>query len=234
MSQQEFYETVQRQEEYMENYQELSQQLDAHHKQKFSDIYQTNVNDKTEARDGLTYLSWAWAWAEFKKHFPRASYEVVKNEQGLPYFESDIGAMVYTRVWADNVEHEMWLPVMNSTNKAMRKEAYTYTTKGGDRRVEAYTMFDINKTIMRCLVKNLAMFGLGLYIYAGEDLPDVEIDITSIVKRVTDSKNMDELKANYKQALIECGSDNNAKNAVIKATNEMKSLFDQPTVSEGA
>lgn len=234
MSQQEFYETVQRQEEYMENYTELSKELDAHHKTKFTEIYSLNVNDKTEARDGLTYLSWAWAWAEFKKAYPRASYEVIKNEQGLPYFESDIGAMVYTRVYADNVEHEMWLPVMNSTNKAMRKEAYTYTTKSGSRTVEGYTMFDINKTIMRCLVKNLAMFGLGLYIYAGEDLPDVELDVTSIVKRVTDSKNLDELKANYKQALTECGSNNDAKAAVIKATNEMKSLFDQPATGEGA
>ena len=234
MSQQEFYETVQREEEQMEQYTEMSNKLDIHHKQKFTEIYSLNVNDKTEQRSGLTYLSWAWAWAEFKKAFPRASYEVVKNEQGLPYFESDIGAMVYTRVWADNVEHEMWLPVMDGANKAMRKEAYTYSTKNGDKRVEAYTMFDINKTIMRCLVKNLAMFGLGLYIYAGDDLPDVEIDVTSIVKRVTDSKSMDELKANYKQALIECGNDNNAKNAVIKATNEMKSLFDEPKPSEGA
>jgi hypothetical protein len=66
----------------------------------------------------------------------------------------------------------MWLPVMDGANKAMKAEAYTYTTKYGEKDVEPASMFDINKTIMRCLVKNLAMFGLGLYIYAGEDLPE--------------------------------------------------------------
>ena len=66
----------------------------------------------------------------------------------------------------------MWLPVMDGANKAMRKEGYSYTTRYGEKQVAAATMFDINKTLMRCLVKNLAMFGMGIYIYAGEDLPE--------------------------------------------------------------
>jgi DNA-directed RNA polymerase subunit RPC12/RpoP len=66
----------------------------------------------------------------------------------------------------------MWLPVMDANNKAMKRCAYTYQTRNGDRRVESMTMFDVNKTVMRCLVKNLGMFGLGLYIYSGEDLPE--------------------------------------------------------------
>jgi DNA-directed RNA polymerase subunit RPC12/RpoP len=66
----------------------------------------------------------------------------------------------------------MWLPVMDNANKSMKLEAYTYNTRQGDKTVEAISMFDINKAVMRCLVKNLAMFGLGLYIYAGEDLPE--------------------------------------------------------------
>ena len=94
------------------------------------------------------------------------------------------GYMVYTKVTIDGITHEMWLPVMDGANKAMKSLPYTYKVKeyangrwtGGytDKIVEAATMFDINKTIMRCLVKNLAMFGLGLYIYAGEDLPITE------------------------------------------------------------
>jgi hypothetical protein len=88
--------------------------------------------------------------------------------------------MVYTRVEIDGVAHEMWLPVMDGANKALKSEPYTYkSTKwvAGkrtevDKTVEAATMTDINKTIMRCLTKNLAMFGLGLYIYAGEDMPE--------------------------------------------------------------
>ena len=88
--------------------------------------------------------------------------------------------MVYTEVSADGITHEMWLPVMNASNKSMKLEPYAYQVWDKDKKqyvdktVQAATMFDINKTIMRCLVKNLAMFGLGLYIYAGEDVPESE------------------------------------------------------------
>ena len=80
--------------------------------------------------------------------------------------------MVYTSVTAGGLTYEMWLPVMDNANKSMKLNAYTYSTRNGDKTVEAISMFDINKAVMRCLVKNLAMFGLGLYIYAGEDLPE--------------------------------------------------------------
>ena len=88
--------------------------------------------------------------------------------------------MVYTEVTADNQTYEMWLPVMDAKNKAMREQPYTYQVYDSykktyiEKTVQAATMFDINKAIMRCLVKNLAMFGLGLYVYAGEDLSNEE------------------------------------------------------------
>lgn len=138
----------------------------------FNELRSINVNDKVEKKDNLSYLSWAWAWDAFKQACPGATYEVVKDANGLPYFASPAGVMVYTKVTVDGITHEMWLPVMDGKNKAMKDEPYQYTTRSGPRTVEAYTMFDINKTIMRCLVKNLAMFGLALYIYAGEDLPE--------------------------------------------------------------
>lgn len=136
-----------------------------------------DVNDKTEKKSNgtteLTYLSWAWAWQEVKKQYPDASYEIEKFENNLPYvYDEQTGYMVFTKVTIEDITHEMWLPVMDGANKAMKSQPYTYKTKYGDKRVEAATMFDINKTIMRCLTKNLAMFGLGLYIYAGEDLPE--------------------------------------------------------------
>jgi hypothetical protein len=141
---------------------------------KFEELYNLNVNGKTEQKNGLTYLSWAWAWAEFKKVYPDATYEVVKFD-GLPYAcDDDTGYMVYTKVTADGITHEMWLPVMDGANHAMKSERYEIQTKYKKITVEAATMFDVNKTIMRCLTKNLAMFGLGLYIYAGEDLPETE------------------------------------------------------------
>ena len=141
---------------------------------KFEELYNLNVNAKTEKKNGLTYLSWAWAWAEFKKVYPDATYEVVKFD-GLPYaFDPNTGYMVYTKVTAEGITHEMWLPVMDGANHAMKAQSYEIATKYKKIPVEPATMFDVNKTIMRCLTKNLAMFGLGLYIYAGEDLPEEE------------------------------------------------------------
>ena len=142
-------------------------------REKFQELYSKNVNEYVEKKNGLSYLSWSYAWAEFKKIYPDATYEVKKDAEGRCYFgDEDIGYMVYTSVTAGGITYEMWLPVMDANNKAMKRIAYTYATRSGDRRVEPMTMFDVNKTVMRCLVKNLAMFGLGLYIYAGEDLPE--------------------------------------------------------------
>jgi len=142
-------------------------------KKTFLELRKINVNDKVERKEGLTYLSWAYAWDEFKQVCPDATYEVIKNPQtNLPYFESDCGVMVYTKVTASGMTHEMWLPVMDSSNKAMKSHPYKYQTRAGEKTVQAFTMFDVNKTIMRCFVKNLAMFGFALYIFAGEDLPD--------------------------------------------------------------
>ena len=123
---------------------------------KFEEIYSINVNDKTEKKGNLTYLSWAWAWAEFKKRFPTATYTVDKFDGTYCTGNDKLGYMVRTEVFADDLTYEMWLPIMDMRNNA----------------ILAPKMTDVNKTIMRCLTKNLAMFGLGLYIYAGEDLPE--------------------------------------------------------------
>jgi hypothetical protein len=140
----------------------------------FATLSAINLNDKVEKKSNLTYLSWTYAWSEVKKHYPDANYEVVFFD-GLPYsYDQNTGYMVFTKVTIEGQTHMMWLPVMDGTNKAMKLSEYTYATRYGDKTVEAATMFDINKAIMRCLVKNLAMFGLGIYIYAGEDLPEGE------------------------------------------------------------
>lgn len=154
----------------------------------FNKLFAINCNDKTEKKNNgsteLTYLSWCYAWSEVKKLYPNARYEILKfGENKLPYvFDEKTGYMVFTRVEIEEIEHEMWLPVMDSANKAMKDKPYTYKVKKYnsntrqyefiEKEVQPATMFDINKTIMRCLTKNLAMFGLGLYIYAGEDLPE--------------------------------------------------------------
>lgn len=171
----------------------------------FETLNGLNVNEHTEKKkvDGkteLTYLSWPWAWAEVKKRYPDAHYEIKRGKNGLPYVcDPCTGYMVFTSVTIEGITHDMWLPVMDGANNAMKQSEYKYYVKNpnhkyareGDdgefydkygnkqpeffeKKVKAATMFDVNKTIMRCLVKNLAMFGLGLYIYAGEDLPEGE------------------------------------------------------------
>lgn len=165
----------------------------------FEKLYNIDVSAYIEQKNGLNYLSWANAWAEFKKVHPGATYEVKKFENGLPYaYDPNTGYMVYTTVTVDGLTHEMWLPVMDGNNKAMKDDVYEYSVKnpkfkyakwnkdagkyldsyGNEQKeylvklVQPATMFDINKTIMRCLTKNLAMFGLGLRVYNGEDLPE--------------------------------------------------------------
>lgn len=149
----------------------------------FETLFEINVNGHIEKKKDLTYLSWPYAWAEVKKKYPNATYKIhLFGEKQLPYvFDENVGYMVFTDVTINDLTHTMWLPVMDSANKTMKSISYTYSTKfKKDIPVEAATMFDVNKTIMRCLVKNLAMFGLGLYIYSGEDLPEVETEKISI------------------------------------------------------
>ena len=152
----------------------------------FNALSNLDLSDKCEKRESLTYVSWSNAWSEFKSAYPSATYQILKNENGLPYFsDPNLGIMVFTEVTVDDVTHQMWLPVMDSKNKAMKLEPYTYSVWNNfkkafeEKTVQGASMFDINKTLMRCLVKNLAMFGLGLYIFQGDDLPEKSADDTA-------------------------------------------------------
>lgn len=158
------------------------------------ELLELNVNERTEEKNGLTYLSWSWAWTEILKRYPDATYEICKFENNLPYvYDENTGYMVFTKVNINNVVREMWLPVMDGANKAMLDKPYTYKVKDYktqqiiEKTVQPATMFDINKTIMRCLTKNLSMYGLGLYIYSGEDLPE-QLDTKEEEKDDTDYK----------------------------------------------
>jgi hypothetical protein len=141
----------------------------------FERLSAINVNDHVEKKSNLTYLSWAWAWSETKRACPDATYKI-----GETTYDDALGFMCHTTVTIEDETLEMWLPVMDGANKSMKKTAYSYSTRYGDKTVEAATTFEINKTIMRCLVKNLAMFGLGIYIYAGEDLPEGDSTSTKV------------------------------------------------------
>lgn len=141
----------------------------------FATLNAIDVSDHTEVKgegkNKLTYLSWVWAWQQVKSNYPDSNYEV-RHWDGKPFiFDEYLGYMVETSVTIQGETMGMWLPVMDSKNKAMKYYPYDYETKFGTKTVGPASMFDVNTAIMRCLVKNIAMFGLGLYIYAGEDLP---------------------------------------------------------------
>lgn len=156
----------------------------ATNKSVFETLNEINVNDKTEEKNGLTYLSWAWAWQEVKKVDPKAYYTIYENADGWFYHTDGKTAWVKTGVTVDGLEHIEYLPVMDFRNKSIS--------------VENITSFDVNKAIQRSLTKACARHGLGLYIYAGEDLPDTERP-----KPMTD----DEKKAEIKRLLQETNSD---------------------------
>ena len=143
-------------------------------KSTFEKLSAINVNAHVEKKSNLTYLSWAWAWSETKKACPDATYKIGQTD-----YDEVLGFMCHTEVTIEGETLEMWLPVMDGANKSMLKKSYSYTTRYGEKTCEAATSFDINKTIMRCLVKNLAMFGMGIYIYAGEDLPETPTQATT-------------------------------------------------------
>lgn len=140
------------------------------------DFLELNINDKLQSKQNLSYLSWAFAWAEVIKVDERANYEVLYFD-GKPYIhDAVLGYMVATKVTINGLTRSMWLPVLNSSNKAMKDSPYTITFKNGNEAVvDSATMFDINTSLMRCLTKNIAMFGLGLYVYAGEDIPEADL-----------------------------------------------------------
>ena len=126
----------------------------------FIELNSINVNEKTEKKGSLTYLSWAWAWGEVKKLHPDATYTIYENAEGWNYHTDGRYCWVKTGVTVNGIEHIEYLPVMDYHNKSIPLESVTST--------------DVNKAIQRSLTKAVARHGLGLYIYAGEDLPEGE------------------------------------------------------------
>lgn len=128
----------------------------------FATLNAINVNEHVEQKDTgrvkLTYLSWAWAWAKVKENYPDATYTIYENKDEWNYFTDGRTCWVKTGVTIDGIEHIEELPVMDNRNRSIP--------------ADQVTSFDVNKAIQRSLTKAAARHGLGLYIYAGEDLPE--------------------------------------------------------------
>lgn len=126
----------------------------------FKQLNEINVSDKIDRKGNLSYLSWAYAWCELKKIFPTANYKIYENADGWNYFTDGRTCWVKTGVTVEGIEHIEYLPVLNFKNAPIP--------------AQEVTSFDVNKAIQRSLTKAVARHGLGLYIYAGEDLPEAE------------------------------------------------------------
>ena len=128
----------------------------------FQTLFEINVNKQIEKKNGLNYLAWAYAWSEVKKLYPNANYKVYETAEGCIYHTDGKTCWVKTGVIIEGLEHIEYLPVMDYKNKSIT--------------LENITSFDVNKAIQRSLTKALARHGLGLYVYAGEDLPEAEVE----------------------------------------------------------
>ena len=136
----------------------------------FAELAKVDVSDHIEKKGQFTYLSWAYAVSELKKRHPDATWEV-RRFDGLPYQKTELGYMVEVAVTVNGVTHSQIHPVLDGRNKPLQSP----------------TVFDINTSIQRALVKAIALHGLGLYIYAGEDLPEA----TKVVSITTDPVDQD-------------------------------------------
>jgi len=148
----------------------------------FETLNKINVSNKIEKKGNLSYLSWAWAWQTLKQYYPKANYKVYENEHGMNYHNDSMTAWVKVGVTVEDLEHIEYLPVMDFKNKSIP--------------LSNITSMDVNKAIQRALTKAISRHGLGLYIYAGEDMPS-EVDGTPIKLYNTASKQTPQDKKQY-------------------------------------
>lgn len=172
----------------------------------FEELYSVNVNEHTEGRNGFTYVSWTYAWAEVKKRYPDAQSKVYESADGCFYHTDGRTAWVKTGVTINGIEHIEYLPVMDFRNKSIP--------------VENVTSMDVNKAIQRSITKACARHGLGLYIYAGEDLPEAE--------KVEQAKPITEKEVKLLEAMIDNGKIKSLENLLKNyKVNELKELTNQ-------
>ena len=169
-----------------------------------------DVNQHVEKKGQFTYLSWAWAVAELRKASPTATWEVIKTD-GLPFCKTECGYFVEVAVTVDGITLSQIHPVLDNNNKT----------------IPAPNAFQINTSIQRCLVKAIALHGLGLYIYAGEDLPSVELEPVDVyVAMIRNTKTMAELQKVFIDVRNQVKANPAYTAPVTKAKDDMKALFE--------
>nr|WP_041823976.1 DUF1071 domain-containing protein [Shouchella clausii] len=162
----------------------------------FEKLAAIDVSEHVERKGNFSYLSWAWAVDQLRRHDPSATWEV-KRFDGMPYMKTELGYFVEVEVTSNGIGMSQIHPVLDNRNKPIAKP----------------TPFDINTSIQRCLVKAIALHGLGLYIYAGEDLPKVE-----------EEKPSEKLMDNIKTTAFELSQLRNTDPATVFESMNIKNL----------
>ena len=185
----------------------------------FKELNDINVSDKIEKKNNLSYLSWAWAWGELKKKHPDATYKIYETETGCIYWTDGKTAWVKTGVTVNSIEHIEYLPVMDFRNASINIDKITST--------------EVNKSIQRSLTKAVARHGLGLYIYAGEDLPEEEQkafveDFIEEIKTSTTENQINALWYKWKEKFA-TGSEEYKK--LAKLSSDMKLKLSNPDMN---
>jgi hypothetical protein len=179
-------------------------------------LLKTNVNEHTEKKNGLTYLSWAWAWAEALKADSSAWYKIEMFGDKC-FMDINGTAMVFVTVTMFGKPMTCQLPVMDYRNKAIPNP----------------DAFAVNTAIMRCMTKALSLHGLGLYIYAGEDLPEGESDegtpdegrMLDYIAAIEATTTVDELKNIYIEAFAATDGNKAWQTKMIAAKDAKKKVL---------
>lgn len=186
-------------------------------KKPFELLNAINCNEHTEKKNGLTYLSWAWAWAEVKKAYPDANYIIYEDKDDRPYHNDGRTCWVKTGVTIEGLEHVEYLPVMDYRNVSIP--------------LDKVTSMDVNKAIQRSLTKACARHGLGLYIYAGEDLPESEAEhqaeelreeLDALIYTVEQCVDTDDLTRIWRTNQAKWGTNKAFEDAVAKVGAKLK------------
>ena len=176
----------------------------------FEQLNNINVQDKIEKKGNLSYLSWAFAWEQLKIKHPKAQYKVYEREDGVIYWTDNKTAWVKVSVTVDDMEHIEYLPIMDYKNKSIP--------------VGQVSSFNVNTSIQRALTKAIARHGLGLYIYAGEDIPSSEKDDLLEEERQSLYDECRDLKDSIIDALGQAIDLNNLKEIWEENVTELKTL----------
>lgn len=186
--------------------------MEVKEKTTFETLYAIDVAGKLKEKNKLTYLSWASAWAEVKKVFPNAAsfvHEQIMDEYGntRPWFDDGKTGWVKVTVIVNDIDVTETLPIMDFKNKSLA--------------AESITSMDANKAIKRCLVKALAMHGLAMYVYEGEDIPEEVSKVQELQAVIGDLIN--------KKAKLSDTAKNKVQDLCIKAEKDAKLDLDEYT-----